>query len=67
MVVRAVVMQTLEDEGIVDNGTAVDLDRWWFIIAAGDKRAPSTKVKGSFYQPSRSRVSPFSESLIVVE
>ena len=43
------VMQVLEDEGYVENGTVVDLDRWWFATAAVDQRVPSTKIKGSFY------------------
>ena len=42
-------MQVLEDEGHVENGTTADLDRWWFIAAAGGQRVFPTKVKGSFY------------------
>ena len=42
-------MQVLENEGYVENGTVVDLDRWWFATAAVDQRVPSTKIKGSFY------------------
>jgi hypothetical protein len=42
-------MQTLEDEGHVENGTVTGLDRWWSVTAAGDKRVPSAKIKGSFY------------------
>jgi hypothetical protein len=44
-----VVMQMLEDDGYVEEGTVADLDRWWLITTVGDPRVPSTKIKGSFY------------------
>lgn len=44
-----VVMQSFEDEGHVEDGTASGLDRWWFTVAASEKRVFPIKIKGSFY------------------
>jgi len=42
-----VVIQKLEDDGYVEEGTVTGLDQWW--SNANDPRVPSAKIKGSFY------------------
>ena len=62
-----VVMRMLENEDTVENGTALDLVEGARLSPAAMIDHRRSKVKGSFYQPSRNRVFPFSESLTVVE